>query len=109
MKGYIYSIIASLIVGTHLFSLKLLSTDYIDYTTVLVIVIVTMFLSRYFIYLGMKYIDPTIVHLILSMSVFITFTGSVFILKNNKFNTSYFLSGITFILIGVFLILTSYQ
>ena len=63
-----------------------------------------MILSRYLIYLGMKSIDPTIVHLIISMSVFITFLGTVFVLKKYDFQIQTFLLGIIFVLLGVYFV-----
>ena len=109
MKGLIFSIMASLTAGIHIFSLKLLS-EYDNTSALLSLIIVTMLLSRYFIYLAMKYMDnPSTMHLILSLSVFVTFFGSLYLLKMKSFNVYIFLIGMLFILAGVYFIQKSYR
>jgi drug/metabolite transporter (DMT)-like permease len=108
MKGLIFSILASLTAGIHIFSLKLLS-EYNNTYLLLLLIATTMLLSRYFIYAAMKYSDnPSIVHLILNLSVFVTFFGSIFLLKMKKFDIRVFIIGIFFILGGLFFVHKSY-
>lgn len=70
----------------------------------MICIIITVILSRYLIYLGMKTIDPTIVHLIISLSVFVTFSGTVFILKKHDFHIPRFIFGIILILSGTYFV-----
>ena len=101
MEHYIYACLATLVVSFHLFSLKLLSL-YKDYFyEIFVIMIITMILSRYFIYLAMsKTSNPTDVHLILNCSIFITLLLSYFYLKVNIDILKYIV-GIVFVGIGL--------
>lgn len=108
----LYAIIASIIVGFHLFTLKMLSykqnkTEKIFYG---VITLITLLLSRYFIYKSMELTtNPTLVHIILNLSVFITFICSLFILKLHDFYISRFIIGIILITLGIGCIQSSYK
>jgi len=93
-----------------LFSLKILSVEKDWFYVLITIIVFTMIVSRFLIYEAMQRIsNPTLVHLILSMSVFVTFFASVFILKIKDFDYRFFLLGIVFIVLGITCIQFSYK
>ena len=109
MISYIFAILASLTAGIHIFSLKLLSS-YDNTYSLIMLIILTMIISRYFIYLSMKYTtNPSIVHLILNLSVFVTFFGSLYLFKMENFNPYIFAGGIVVIITGISMIRYSYN
>ena len=110
MLVIIYSLIAALFAGFHIFSLKYIESVKDDSYLILSGVVLLAIVSRYSIYHAMKYTDnPTIVHLFLNFSTFITFFLSLWLFKINNFNLTYFLSGMFLISIGFFLINHSYS
>lgn len=110
MLVVIYSLIAAILAGLHLFSLKFLEQSNKNFYYILVGIIALSFISRYSIYHAMKYTpNPTIVHLFLNFSIFVTFFLSVWLLNITDFNMQYFLSGLLFISIGGVLIQYSYK
>ena len=110
MSEYVfYSSLSCLVVGLHLLSLKLLSyfTEY--WTPIVIFAIVTMIISRFLIYTAMSKTDnPTNVHIILNMSVFVTFMGALFFLKLDDFDIMHYILGLVFIMLGIVFIQTSY-
>ena len=103
--NYVYSILGCVFVGIHLFSLKLLSTYENYFNEILLFMIFTLIISRFLIYYAMKETDnPTNVHNILSLSVFVTLILSNMFLKLNNYNIYIYLLGIVFILIGLYFI-----
>jgi drug/metabolite transporter (DMT)-like permease len=110
MLVVIYSLIAAVLAGLHIFSLKFLEKSNTHSYYLLVGVIALSIISRYSIYRAMKYTsNPTIVHIFLNFSVFVTFFLSVWLLNITDFNIQYFLLGLLFISIGGFLIQYSYK
>ena len=110
MLVILYSLIAALVTGFHIFSLKYLESVKDDTYLLLTGVVLLAIVSRYSIYHAMKYTDnPTIVHLFLNFSTFITFFLSMWLLKINTFCLTTFLSGMFLISIGFFLINYSYS
>ena len=108
MSYIFFSILATVTVACHLFSLKLLLSHKQYLNQILIFTTVTMLLSRYFIYLGMsKTKNPTNVHLILNMSVFITLLLSLCILKIKDFNLTRYVIGAIIIIIGLYVVNTS--
>ena len=109
MLVVIYSLIAALFAGFHIFSLKYL--DVVKNNSYFLIgVILLSILSRYSIYHAMKYTNnPTIVHLFLNFSTFVTFFLSVWLFNLNDFNVNCFMSGLILISFGFFLIQYSYK
>lgn len=104
--NYIYSFLGCLFVGVHLFSLKLLST-YEDYfNEILLFMIITLIVSRFLIYYAMKETDnPTNVHNILSLSVFVTFIlSNIFLFDSVKLNIYSYVFGITLIILGLYVV-----
>ena len=101
MEHYFYACLATLVVSFHLFSLKLLSS-YNDYFyEILGFAIISMLLSRYFIYMAMsKTSNPTDVHLILNCSIFITLLLSYYVLKV-KIDMLKYILGIFVVFIGL--------
>lgn len=110
MEYYFYAILASIIVGTHLFAIKLISVKKEWFYPLMFFIIATMLASRFYIYEAMRRIpNPTLVHLILNMSVFVTFFASVYFLKLKDFDYRIFLLGIVFIVLGISCIQYSYN
>mgnify|MGYP000023459015 CR=1 FL=1 len=103
--NYVYSILGCVFVGIHLFSLKLLSKYENYFNEILLFMIFTLIISRFLIYYAMKETDnPTNVHNILSLSVFVTLILSNMFLKLNNYNIYIYLLGIVFILVGLYFI-----
>ena len=101
MNHYLYACLATFVVAFHLFSLKLLSLHKEYFYEILGFTIITMLLSRYFIFLAMRETsNPTDVHLILNCSIFITLLLSYYILKN-KIDLFRYVLGILFVFIGL--------
>lgn len=111
MLVVLYSLIAALVTGFHIFSLKYLHhVEKKWYYYALLIVILLAILSRYLIFHSMKHTtNPTIVHLLLNFSTFVTFFLSLWFLKLNDFNIYLFLFGLFLITIGLVLIQYSYN
>lgn len=111
MLVIIYSLIAALVTGFHIFSLKylnLVEKDFYYYS--LIVVILLAILSRFLIYHSMKYTtNPTIVHLLLNFSTFITFFLSLWFLNLKDFNIYLFSLGVFLITIGFYLVQYSYH
>ncbi len=109
MYYYIYAIAASCLIGVQMFSLKLMSQRKEWFHKLAILVIATLVVSRFLIFEGMKRVsNPTLVHLILNMSVFITFFASYFFLDID-FDYRLFLMGIVFISVGTGCIQLSYR
>jgi len=110
MYYYVYAAIASVLIGIQMFSLKLMSERKEWFYTLGVLIIGILFISRYLIFEAMKRVsNPTLVHLILNMSVFITFFASYFLLNVADFDYRMFLLGMVFIIIGATCIQFSYN
>lgn len=110
MEYFVYAILACILIGIHLFSLKMLSVEKDWFYVLITIIVFTIIVSRFLIYEAMRRIsNPTLVHLILNMSVFVTFFASVFILKLKDFDYRFFLLGIVFIVLGITCIQYSYK
>ena len=76
-----------------------------SFNEILLFMIFTLIISRFLIYYAMKETDnPTNVHNILSLSVFVTLILSNMFLKLNNYNIYIYLLGIVFILIGLYFI-----
>ncbi len=108
---YVYAIAASLIVGVHLFTMKMVSFSqnvsekqmYIAVTTI------SLLLSRWCIYKAMEATsNPTLVHVILNLSIFVTFFASILFLKLSQFHFYKFLFGLFLVVVGLACIQNSY-
>tara|TARA_Y100000816_G_scaffold185932_1_gene134971 strand:+ start:3139 stop:3477 length:339 start_codon:yes stop_codon:yes gene_type:complete len=109
MLGYIYSLVATILIGLQIVALKLMTYDVYFYPLA-IFVVLSVLLSRYYIYEAMKLIDnPTVVHLLINMSVFITFICSVLFFNLKKFDYTMFIGGMIFIIFGIYLIESSYR
>ena len=103
--NYIYSFLGSFFVGVNLFTLKLLSKYDEYFNEILMFMILTLIVSRILIYYAMKEIDnPTNVHLILSLSVFVTFLLSKIFLKMRNMNTIIYFLGMILVIFGLYLV-----
>lgn len=110
MYYYVYAAIASVLIGVQMFSLKLMSERKEWFNILAVLVIVILVISRFLIFEGMKRVsNPTLVHLILNMSVFVTFFASYLFLNITDFDYRIFFLGIVFISIGTGCIQLSYK
>lgn len=110
MYYYVYAAIASVLIGVQMFSLKLMSERKEWFNILAVLVIVILVISRFLIFEGMKRVsNPTLVHLILNMSVFVTFFASYLFLNVTDFDYRIFFLGIVFISIGTGCIQLSYK
>lgn len=106
--NYIYSILATLFVGIHLFSIKLLSVFKSKYYEILSFTIFTLIISRILIYYAMKDSEnPADVHIILSFSVFVTFFLSLYFFKLDKIDVYKYALGIMLIIAGLYFVQTS--
>ena len=111
MYDYVfYAALASVLIGIQMFSLKLMSERKEWFNQLVVFIIAILFVSRYLIFEAMKRTsNPTLVHLILNMSVFITFFASYFLLDVSGFDHRIFFLGIVFITVGTTCIQLSYN
>lgn len=110
MYYYVYAAIASVLIGVQMFSLKLMSERKEWFNILAVLVITILVISRFLIFEGMKRVsNPTLVHLILNMSVFVTFFASYLFLNVTDFDYRIFFLGIVFISIGTGCIQLSYK
>ena len=106
--NYLYTFSACLFVGIHLFSLKLLSSYENYFYEILMFMITTLLISRVLIYYAMKESDnPTNVHLILSLSVFVTFILSNIFFKYTNISLYKYVFGIILIILGLYLVRNS--
>jgi hypothetical protein len=107
----LYPILAMLTAGSHIFSLKLLSLSKAEtFYPQMAVVIVTMVMSRYFIMKGMETLkNPTLMHLILNLSVFVTFFASWYYLQIRDFKPEIFVLGILCFVVGTYCINESYK
>lgn len=107
--GYFYGLLGAIMAGLHMFSLKLLSSHASYFYSILLVVIVTMILSRLCIYFAMDAVsNPTLVHLLMNCSIFVTFLLSIIVLGLKDFHTGMFVVGLIFTIIGMACIQYSY-
>jgi drug/metabolite transporter (DMT)-like permease len=105
---YLYSILASLFIGLHLFCIKLMSTYKTYFYEILLLSTLALIISKYYTYYAMiKFENPTDVHNILNFSVFITLFLSVYFLNITPINIYKYIVGLIFIIIGLYFIQTS--
>ena len=109
-NAYLCMILACICVGTHIFSFKYIQ-KYKDHKNLMFIYLaIASFsiwcLSRVFIYCASYSFDIVFLHLLLNMSVFVTFILSVLILKNS-YNMYKMLCGLVLAIFGLYLVKTS--
>ena len=110
MYYYVYAVLASILIGIQIFSLKLMSVRKEWFYKLVALIITILIVSRFLIFEAMKRVsNPTLVHLILNMSVFITFFASYFFLDVTNFDYRIFFLGIVFITAGPSCIQLSYK
>ena len=110
MYYYVYAAIASVLIGVQMFCLKLMSEKEEWFRYLVLLVIAILALSRFLIFEAMKRVsNPTLVHLILNMSVFVTFFASFLFLDVSDFDFRVFFLGILFISMGTGCIQLSYR
>ena len=110
MLGYIYGLIAAIMIGLHNVSIKWMSLHKDRFYEIAGIALVTLIISRIFIYWAMESVsNPTFVHLCLNFSIFITFLFSVFVLGIKDFNRELFGLGLLLTVVGMGCIQYSYH
>lgn len=110
MWAYIYGLTAAFTVGFHIFSFKLLSLYKEHYYAIIFFSLITLILSRIFIYLAMRSVsNPAIVHICLNTSIFVTLFLSIMVLGIKGFHIGLFTLGILFTILGFSCIQYSYQ
>lgn len=116
---YLYSFLASLVVGFHIFSFKYIDVlmknkerksknrHLFEISATIFVSIVAFLVSRVLIFKGMQNTDqPALVHIILNTSVFITLLLSVLLLKSTMC-ISRLILGIFVTLCGLYIVQTS--
>lgn len=104
---YIINILASIFVGFHIFSMKMITEYYKKNKNMfylsLIITIITFIISRILIILSMNNNNPVIVHIILNFAVFITLILTLLFNKNSfkKINNKLFIIGLIIFVIGL--------
>jgi uncharacterized membrane protein HdeD (DUF308 family) len=109
MYYYVYAFLACIVVGIHIFSMKMMSLKKQWFYPLLALVLVTLIISRFLIYEALTKADnPTLVHLILNMSIFVTFFATSYFLPLQSFDHKLFLLGLFLVVVGVGCIRFSY-
>ena len=110
---YFYSLIATLLIGIHIFSLKYIHDIYrienkINSKIILFLLIsfLIALIGKYLIFLDCQYNSIIIIHSILNCSVFVTFLLSI-LFFNQKMNYLKTFIGIILTIIGFYLIESS--
>jgi hypothetical protein len=105
---FLYSICASIFVGLHLFSLKLLSEFPNKFYEIFTFMILTLLISRFLIYLAMSATqNATTVHIILNLSVFVTLFSSIYVFNLTNFNLKRYMIGLSLVVAGLYFVQTS--
>ena len=105
---YLYMLLACICVGIHIFSFKYIQ-KYRNTNKFLILTIASLLvwcISRIFIYIASYSFDVVFMHLLLNMSVFVTFILSVAILKND-YEKYKMLCGLILAILGLYLVKTS--
>ena len=106
----LYSSIAAVLMGFHIFSMKLMSVYKQYFYHLATFIVLSFILTRYLIYIAMENTsNPTIVHMILNCSVFVTLLLSMFVLKVKDFNYGLFAFGLVLFVAGIACIQQSYK
>ena len=110
LGAYLFMILACICVGTHIFSFKYIQKYRENKKTIFIYLAIASFLiwclSRFFIYNASYKFDIVFLHLLLNMSVFVTFALSVLILKNS-YNMYKMVCGLILAIFGLYLVKTS--
>ena len=105
--GYLYAIIASILVGLHIFTFKYIEKyEKYYYLIFLSLSVLLWICSRYFLYISNKTLDIVLVHLFLTCSIFVTLILSMIIYKPN-YDIIRMIIGIILAIFGVYLVDTS--
>ena len=105
-----FPFLASILVGCHIFSMKMITKYYKNnqklFNISLFITMITFILSRIFIILSMNKNNPVIVHIILNFSIFITLILSLIFIKNSfkNINLKQFILGLVIFITGLIII-----
>ena len=105
-----FPFLASLLIGCHIFSMKMITKYYKNNQKLLYISlfisIISFLISRVFIIFSMKNTNPVIVHIILNFSIFITLILSLIFIKDSFKNIKLkqFILGLVVFIIGLMII-----
>lgn len=110
MLGYIYALIAAFVVSFHIVTMKMMSTHKDRFYEIAAVSLVALLVSRIFIYWAMENVsNPTMVHLCLNCSIFMTFLLSMFVLGIKDFDIGLFGLGLVLTVVGMGCIQYSYN
>ena len=110
MLGYIYALIAAFVVSFHIVTMKMMSTHKYRFYEIAAVSLVALLVSRIFIYWAMENVsNPTMVHLCLNCSIFMTFLLSMFVLGIKDFDIGLFGLGLLLTVVGMGCIQYSYN
>jgi len=104
------SFLASLFVGFHIFSMKMITKYYKKnqrlFNISLLITIISFILSRIFIITSMNKSNPVLVHIILNFAVFVTLILTLIFNKESfkNINLKQFIFGLVIFIIGLIII-----
>ena len=102
--GYLYAIIASILVGLHIFTFKYIEKyEKYYYLIFLSLSVLLWICSRYFLYKSNKSVDVVLVHLFLTCSIFVTLLLSIIIYKAN-YDLIRMITGIILAIFGIYLV-----
>lgn len=106
---YSFVLFAILLIGLHIFSIKYIQLkiqNHSDKKTIFLLILLSFILfifSRYCIYQATKQIPIAILHMCLNLSVFITFTLSIFVI-GDTYNIQLFIPGCLIVIYGLYLV-----
>ena len=110
---YLILILATIIIGLHVFSMKLITNHYDDVNEIdnllifyFIFFIITQIVGKLLIFYECFNLPIVFIHLVLNCSVFVTFILSIFIL-NRKYDYLKTILGIILVLSGLYLVETS--
>lgn len=110
-NAYLFATAACVVVSIHLFTLKMISVSKSvrEQSLFLGVTLFAMVLSRWLIFKAMSLVsNPTVVHLILNVSVFFTFALTMIFLKVDAFDLLRFVFGMVLVVVGLWLVQSSY-
>ena len=110
MWEYLFGLFAAITAGMHVFGMRMFFVYKDRFYEVFAFVVATMIVSRLLIYYAMEHTtNPTLIHLILNCSVFVTFFLSIAVLGLKDFHIGFFLLGVLLTVIGLGFVQYSYQ
>lgn len=107
IRAYLFSAIAAILTGFHLFGIKYSAKNAVFGTPYFYIIIsisfFLWFISRIFVYASSLYVPITITHMIMNLSIIVSTSCSILIYKT-KVNYFLFFIGIFIMLLGAYVL-----